>query len=90
MVHTSERIVLHRSKALISADPCFAARQVIGRLLDLSHSWRACVADLLADQRGFHLTAVGSRDSESAGETSALGDLPFVGLTTVQSNISAS
>jgi hypothetical protein len=42
-----------------SADPCVAARQVIGGLLDLSHiSWRPCVADLLADHRGVHLTAV--------------------------------
>jgi len=31
------------------ADPCLAARHVIGRLLDLSHIWRTCVADLLAD-----------------------------------------
>ena len=30
----------------------FAARHVIGKLLDLSHvSWRTCVADLLADHR---------------------------------------
>jgi hypothetical protein len=33
-----------------SADPCLAARHVIGRLLDLSQvSWQAYVAGLLAD-----------------------------------------
>ena len=67
-----------RSHVLFSADPCFAARQVIGRLLDLSHSWRACVADPLADHRASISQLYGSLDSESAGETSALGDLPFV------------
>jgi hypothetical protein len=43
-------ISIQPSNALHSADPCVAARHVIGRLLDLSHiSRRTCVADLLAD-----------------------------------------
>jgi hypothetical protein len=37
-----------------SADPCVAARHVIGRLLDLWHiNWRTCVADLLADHNSY-------------------------------------
>jgi hypothetical protein len=31
---------MYNSNALISADPCVAARHVIGRLLDLSQIWR--------------------------------------------------
>ncbi len=49
-----------------SADPCVAARHVIGGLLDLSHiSWRACVADLLADHSYGWLDSCGWLDSSA-------------------------
>ena len=53
-----------------SADPCVAARHVIGRLLDLSHiSWRTCVADLLSDHTG---PGIGARHRGQASALSCL------------------